>query len=340
MSPELQSWLVERLACPQHRTPLALRDETLHCASGCRYPVVHGVPILLTRASLDFPHSVLRRTLDAVEQGTVKSLFGDGTPPPTGEIDRTVAELVGATNSNLYAHLVGALDRYPIPSVPEDALPEKAGQVIVDVGCGWGRWCLAFARRGQRAVGVDPSLRAVLAATRVARQLGLHERAVFVVADARTLPFRDGSLDGAFSYSVLQHFPKEATRAVLGELNRVLRHGARTHLHLLNGFGLRSLQVQLLRGFRAPRDFEVRYWRPGEMLRACRSALGPSHLRVDGFFVQARPEDRPLLTSGGRRWIDLSLRLTAWARVFPPLAYVADNLFVVSSVRKVREPGN
>lgn len=131
---------------------------------------------------------------------------------------------------------------------------------------------------------------------------------------------------------MLQHFPKAAARSTLAEIRRVMVAGGESRQHLLNAYGLRSLQVQIARGFRAARDFEVRYWRPGEMLRAFDDALGPSHLEIDGFFMQAREEDRELLTANGRRLLSASRALTKLANRLPPLAHLADNLVVVSDV--------
>ena len=89
-----------------------------------------------------------------------------------------------ATNGLLYRHLVGKLTRAPIPIL---SLPEGAGRILLDVGCSWGRWSIAGAQQGYLAVGIDPSLGAVLAAKRLAGRFGL--QAAFVVGDATALPF-------------------------------------------------------------------------------------------------------------------------------------------------------
>src|SRR3990167_9061436 len=43
----LDPWLLERLACPVHRTGLIADAQVLKCEHGCRYPVVEGVPVML-----------------------------------------------------------------------------------------------------------------------------------------------------------------------------------------------------------------------------------------------------------------------------------------------------
>ena len=65
-----------------------------------------------------------------------------------------VAYLVAATNGFMYLHLLGKLSEYPIPDL---RLPEGNGTPLLDVGCNWGRWSIAAARKGYAATGVDPS---------------------------------------------------------------------------------------------------------------------------------------------------------------------------------------
>jgi ubiquinone/menaquinone biosynthesis C-methylase UbiE len=76
-------------------------------------------------------------------------------------------------------------------------------------------------RRATRSpVGIDPSLKGIRAACRVAQQLGI--QVSYLVADGRYLPFRDSIFDQVFSYSVPQHLSKENVRSVLAETHRVL----------------------------------------------------------------------------------------------------------------------
>ncbi len=328
----LSPWLLAKLACPVHHTPLTPDKDQLACGHGCRYSVVHGIPVLLSPQSADFPHDVFGTTLTAIADGSAWTDYGNSAPDLGVKIDPWVAEMVGATNSNLYKHLVGRLQRYPLPKPPFHDLSNKG--TLLDIGCGWGRWALATALNGQQSIGIDPSLRSVLAAARVAKQLGVAEQTAFVVADARSLPFASDSLQRAYSYSVMQHFPKPATRQSLTSLNRVLVSGAASRIHLLNSWGLRSFQIQLMRGFRPARDFEVRYWRPTEMLTTFNDILGPSQLQADSFFVQAQATDSDMLTPSGRNLVKLSTRLTSLAQRLPLLAHLADNLFINSTVQK------
>ena len=324
----IDSWYLDHLACPTHGLGLEISasgSPALHCAKGCRFPVIEGVPVMLPNEAFVATHENVVTSLREAADPDAAGIAGN-RPPGTDEIDGWVQEMVAHTNSLLYTHLVGRLDRYPIPGI--SMVPRKKGDTLLDIGCGWGRWSLAAARAGFFPVGVDTQLRAALAATRVAKQLDLPAR--FVVADSRYLPFREHTFDAAYSYSVLQHFSKEDVVATLKSLKPLMRPGGVSKLHLLNTLGLRSLLVQLRRGFREARAFETRYWFLGEMLRTFERCLGHSRVEIDGFFMQGRIEDRALFRPMHRLIFDTSRALTWLSRYIPPLKHLADNLFVIT----------
>jgi len=75
-----------------------------------------------------------------------------------------------------------------------EALGLRAGDRVLDVGCGPGRHCHALAERGMRVVGVDISETFVGLAAATAP-----DGACFVRGDARRLPVREGGFDAAVS---------------------------------------------------------------------------------------------------------------------------------------------
>jgi SAM-dependent methyltransferase len=321
--------LFDLLACPLHQTPLTHGEERLRCARGCSYPILHGVPFLLSRDTPFSDDPWIQGSFayaDKILRGEVEPK-GDLLP---GEIDPHVQKIVGDTNSALYQSLVGKLASYPIPAFPLH--PVRDGDLLLDIGCHWGRWCFAAARNGFNPVGIDPWLEGALAAKRVARQLNLPVR--IVVGDARLSPFRPRVFDAAFSYSVLQHFSKEDVRVILRSLGPVMKEGGVTKLHLLNRYGLRSLQVQLAQKARGMQFFDTRYWSPQEMLQTFTKFLGESRLEIDGYFTQGRYEERRLFKLHHRALVEVSETLKKASHRFPLLLNVADNLFVVSQARK------
>jgi len=313
-------WL-ELLVCPRDKQELRPERDDLLCEQGHRYPVVEGVPIMLV-SDVEQTHIEATRALAVAESGDTSSLRDFKLGP--NEIDPFVRDSIGATNGGLYQHLVGTLKEYPIPRL---RLPAGENKHFLEVGCNWGRWCIAAARLGYRPVGIDPSLKSIRAANRVARQLGID--AIYLVADGRYLPFRNQSFDQIFSYSVLQHLSKQNARVALAEIRRTLRTGGGALVQMPNVFGTRCLYHQIRRGFRQARDFEVRYWRPGELLTAFTEAIGPSELTVDGYFsLNVQPSDQHLLPARYRAIVHVSEELRRASDRVPFLARVADSLYV------------
>jgi len=313
--------LDELLVCPRDRQDLRHDDSHLVCGQGHRYAVIEGVPIMLV-SDAEQTHIEGTRALAIAESGDASSLAKFNLGP--NDIDPFVRGTIGATNGGLYAHLVGRLTEYPIPGL---RLPSGENRQFLEVGCNWGRWCIAAARLGYKVVGIDPSLKSIRAANRVARQLGI--KASYVVADGRFLPFRDQSFDQVFSYSVMQHLSKENVRVALAEIRRTLRVGGGALVQLPNVFGLRCLYHQIRRGFREARDFEVRYWQPAELLSTFNEGIGPSQLSVDGFFsLNVQPADLRLLILRYRAVVHASEALRRVSSKIPILAKVADSLYV------------
>jgi SAM-dependent methyltransferase len=306
---------VELLACPRDRSPLELRDETLVCAEGHEYPMVDGAPVLV-HPDLAPMQLGYWATPEEVERAR-----DHARASPQEAVDPYVAGLIVATHGNLYRG-VGPLRRYPIPAFP---LTGRRGARLLDVGCNWGRWSIAAARAGFSVVGVDPSVEAIAAATRVARQLG--EEASYAVGDARRLPFFDGAFEVVFSFSVLQHFDPAAFEEAVDEIGRVLVPGGLALIQMANVYGPRNL-LNLALGRRPRNPFDVLYRRPSELERSF-GRIGDVSLAPQGFLtLNAQGADLDLLPRRARAVVRTS---EALRRVGAP-ARVADSVWV--SVQK------
>jgi SAM-dependent methyltransferase/uncharacterized protein YbaR (Trm112 family) len=332
----LDPWYTTHLVCPRDRAALSFTDGALVCPARHSYPVVDGIPVMLVAeapetigiaaaslaaASTLDPTGLHVETLSLSEDERrgILALQRSGSA-----IDPVVAYLVAATNGMMYRHLIGALGDYPIPELP---MPEGKGRRLLDIGCSWGRWTIAAANRGYEAVGIDPSLGAVLAARRVATSLGRTAR--FVVGDARHLPFADAAFDAAYSYSVIQHLSYGDAALAVRQIGRVVKRSGVVRVQMPTRFGLRCLYHQARRRFRAATGFEVRYWTWAQLHRLFTEAVGDTRFEVDGYFgIGLQPADRALMTPTLRAVLGASESLKALSRVVPVLKRGADSVFV------------
>jgi SAM-dependent methyltransferase/uncharacterized protein YbaR (Trm112 family) len=310
--------------CPRDKQPLQTIGRELICASGHKYPVVRGIPVLLLDEA-EQTHECMGQSI-ARAKGEQPQPEDDWEPSPEHYVHYGVQLIVAAAGGAMYQSLRGKLRDYPIPDI---RLACSAGQQLLDIGCMWGRWTISAARKGYLVTGIDPDLGCILTARKVARQLGIEAR--FIVADARYLPFPEGSFQGAFSYSVLQHFSKEDARLTIQEIGRILAADGKALIQLPNKFGIRSFYHQI-RQMHASSMFQVRYWSPKELLRTFNGLIGPSELSVDGFFgLGIQPSDIKIIPWHLKPIIIASETMRKLSHAVPPLTNLADSLYVTST---------
>lgn len=322
--------LLPLLACPLDRTDLDRSGSELHCAQGHRFPLVDGIPVLLDPAVVP-NHGYLAETLAAAQRWRVGEPLGWEADAETAAdgVDGWVQQEIVHTCGGLYTGLLGHLPRYPIPDWP---WPTGEGIRLLDLGCNWGRWTIAAARAGHVVLGIDPSLRSLLAARRVAARLGVE--ADFVAADARALPLRSGAVARVFCYSVLQHFSREDLETTLREIARVLGTAGVAWVQMANRWGLRQRWAEWTQRRQAPGIFAVRRYAPRELLAIFEAAIGPSQLSVDGFFtLNAQSADLDLLPPRLRAVVLASDGLRRASERVPGLALLADSLWLTSRRR-------
>jgi SAM-dependent methyltransferase/uncharacterized protein YbaR (Trm112 family) len=93
------------------------------------------------------------------------------------------------------------------------------GKLVLDVGCGAGRFLDVASRWGAQVIGIDLSF-AVEASQ---KNVGDHPNVSVIQADVFRLPFRDTTFDAVFSIGVLHH--SRDTREAFIQLPRLLKNG-------------------------------------------------------------------------------------------------------------------
>jgi SAM-dependent methyltransferase len=146
------------------------------------------------------------------------------------------------------AAIADELDRKPFDRELLDGLAARLSGIVADIGCGPGHVGRYLFDRGVDVVGVDISNEML----RVARRRNPGMR--FEKADARSLPFDDGSLGGAVAFYSLIHLDDIAP--ALDELHRVVVPGGVLCVALHGGEGGAHVDDWFGRGV----SIDARFW--------------------------------------------------------------------------------
>jgi uncharacterized protein YbaR (Trm112 family) len=253
--------LLDILCCPADRGDLALveantGEASLRCGQcGRSYPVRNGIPRFVSddQYVANFSHEwTLHRTTQL-----------DSTRSTLSE--RTFTERTGWT--------------------PEDV----CGRVVLDVGCGMGRFADVVLRWGGRVVGVDLSY----AVDSSQANLAHHEGFTAIQANVFELPFRPESFHLIYSIGVLH--PTQDTRRAFQCLPPLLRAGGQiaVWVYSLHAYPPEGIEEQRDRVLRA-----ITTRMPSRLLYALCRALclvrvpfGPLwHMVLPGFLFHAFPK--------------------------------------------------
>jgi ubiquinone/menaquinone biosynthesis C-methylase UbiE len=119
---------------------------------------------------------------------------------------------------------------------------------ILDLACAVGRDTFCLESRGLSVIGVDASFNGLRVAQQIKSKLGAVSE--LIAADARHLPFKDGSFQGVYCFGLLHEFTGEGKEAdvekVMGEVKRLLGEAGVLVLTVLSGepyAGLPAVQL-------------------------------------------------------------------------------------------------
>jgi SAM-dependent methyltransferase len=253
--------LLDILCCPADQGDLTLVDTgpggaSLRCdRCGRSYPVRDGIPRFVSNDQYvaNFSHEwTLHRTTQLDRAGVTLS-------------ERTFAERTGWT--------------------PDDV----RGRLVLDVGCGMGRFADVVLRWGGRVVGIDLSY--AVDSARV--NLTQHEDFTAIQASVFELPFRPDAFDLIYSLGVLHHTPD--TRRAFQCLPPLLRAGGEIaiwvySLHAYPPEGIEERRDHILRSLTTRMPSRLLY----ALCRAfCRVRVPFGsfwHMALPGFIFHAFPK--------------------------------------------------
>lgn len=125
-------------------------------------------------------------------------------------------------------------------TVDFDLLGVRAGQRVLDLGCGQGRHAFELYRRGARVVAFDQdaaeldNVASMFAAMEQQGEAPEGATAETVPGDALALPFDDDSFDHVIASEILEHIPEDDK--AMHELVRVVKPGGRVSVTVPSRF--------------------------------------------------------------------------------------------------------
>jgi SAM-dependent methyltransferase len=182
----MHTWLLDLLVCPECRGSLRLDASeksgesvttgTLTCAAGHAFAISNGVPRFVKHAL----NEDQARTRDSFGDEWTRLYPEHGHSTPEWQAERDI--FLEYTRS--------------LPS-------EYRGKLVLDAGCGNGRYAKLANDWGSRVVCVDISTAVEIAQANV----GTRPEVAVVQADLFKLPFKPGLFDIVYSIGVLHHTP-------------------------------------------------------------------------------------------------------------------------------------
>jgi ubiquinone/menaquinone biosynthesis C-methylase UbiE len=103
----------------------------------------------------------------------------------------------------------------PLYNEVMNVLPKNKNSLILEAGCGAGKWLLYFKRIGYKSIGIDFSENGL----KKIREKD--KRIMLVKGDIRNLPIKNETFDLVFSFGVVEHFRKP--QQLINEMHRVVK---------------------------------------------------------------------------------------------------------------------
>jgi SAM-dependent methyltransferase/uncharacterized protein YbaR (Trm112 family) len=244
-----------------------------------------------------------------------------------GKLSWIVQQQIAATNGIQYVDKVGKMQDYPAYELPIEKVKEG---IMLDIGCGWGRWLIAGIKKGYIPVGID--LRLEFCETTLATLKNNNSNGYVVVADLKELPFKNNTFDFIWSFSVIQHTHKDRLINCLQHIRRILKGGGFTKLEFPNEDGFRNkmgpvkeTQVNAL----DYNSWDVRYYTIDQYRDFVSAIFNNFKYSVHSFLgIGVLKEDLRYVSIKNKILCGISLVFTAIAKIIKPLKQFSDSIYI------------
>ncbi|MBD0287532.1 MAG: methyltransferase domain-containing protein [Bacteroidota bacterium] len=250
-------------------------------------------------------------------------------PHYKGKVPWKVQQQIAATNGYHYENLIGELGEYPIPDIPIERASEQ--KLLLDIGCGWGRWLVSSALKNYIPIGIDLRLEFCETARQVLQDHGL--KGYTAVADLKHLPFKENVFDVVWSFSVIQHTHKLRLLSCISHIHRILKSKGYCFLEFPNKGGIRNRFGPVKEEHKTKDDYNawsVRYYSIKEYRKFFYDTFKNFYFRNHSFLgIGILPNDLQFAKGlKNRLGIGTSLLLSKIAEIIKPLTYFSDSVYI------------
>lgn len=253
----------------------------------------------------------------------------------------SVQQQIAATNGMHYIDRIGKLNNYPQYELPIKSV--QGDKLMLDIGCGWGRWLVAGQQKGYVPIGVDIRLEFCKTANHVMKDQKVN--GYTVVGDLENMPFADSIFDLIWSFSVIQHTHYKRLINCLKGINRILTREGYTKLELPNKSGLRNSNSKTVSANLKNADdynsWDVRYYTPGEYREIFEAHLDNFEYENHSFLgIGVLKEDLKYVSIRNKVPALISLLLSQLTKVVPSLKNYSDSLYISSTKKSLEQDLN
>ncbi len=124
---------------------------------------------------------------------------------------------------------------------------------ILDAGCGFGQWSIAFSKFNKKVIGTDADSFRIKVVQDIASEMSL-DNVKFETCSMESIPYEDGYFDAIFSYNAITLGPY---RKILKEFYRVLKVGGYLYF---NAADLGWFIYNIIDQHNSASDFSSRQW--------------------------------------------------------------------------------
>jgi|688.fasta_scaffold96241_4 ubiquinone/menaquinone biosynthesis C-methylase UbiE/uncharacterized protein YbaR (Trm112 family) len=333
-----QNFIKNIIICVKCKNNKIILKNNYYLCESCKekYPIVYGIPILITKKQCD-EHG-LNYHKKNIEKEILKSKrfqinkFG---------VLKYIEKMLLGTSGILYENIKN-LKKYPIANIPFVKLLRNEDILLLDIGCGWGRWTINATQKGYQSIGIDKSLSSLIAAKKIAEKLKLNN-CHFICCDALQLPLKKNIFDRIFSFSFLQHFSENNLKIILKNVSLRLKKKGVFKTQVINKYSLRGLynlfrikyrKKEMIRkgmidNLEGENSFTVRYFSLFKTFKIYNKFFFIEKINNYSFFTQAQQSDFKMLSLKSKFFLSIAGTFNFISKYIFFLKYFSDNLILI-----------